>query len=227
MTMKKIYLITILLLYVPKIFCQNKNLVITQKLYSDTLLTDYQKVKFLINLETDLVTRINYFTAHVADTTIAGEVKTQKFGLNETEKKEVIGDTVFNKYETLLAADTIVTLTKRVYEKYGIIYAARIFPKASLIPYNELKYQYDKTGNLIQIIESYHDNSGNVVNYRTVFTYMSGIVTRMTEYKQEVNNWTTEKICDYISIGNYNIKRKVKRKINLLLIDGQFKNLPW
>ena len=225
--MKKIYLITILLLYIPKIFSQNKNLVITQKFYHDTLLTDYRKVKFVINLETDVVTRINYFTVHTADTTNAGEVKTQKFGLNENEKKEVIGDTVFNKYERLLAADTIVTLTKRVYEKYGIIYAARIFPKAGLIPYNELKYQYDKTGNLIQIVESYNDNSGNIVNYRTIFTYKYGIVTRMKEYKQEVNNWTTEKVWDYIFTGNYNIKQKVKRKINSLLIDGQFKNLPW
>ena len=230
--MKRVFRIIIILLFSLNAIAQSEKgeIIVVQKFYRDTLQTDYRMVKFEINKKADKVNRLDYSSAHISDTIIVRE--TTKFKIknghfisserNNTERISNIetykvGDTIFEK-----KADY---LTKKVYSKNKIIYAARLFPERQLIPYNELKYFYSKDGNLIKIQEKY--NSDVNEEYKTVFEYKDGIVSRMTEFKKFEEKWTKEKIWKYELLTTNKLRKKIRKRINILLLTNQFTETPW
>lgn len=226
-----ISIITILLFSLNAIAQSEKDgIIVVQKFYYDTLQTDYRKVKFEINKKADKVNRLDYSSAHISDTIIVRKTTEYKYendvfislNHNNSEQKRnietyKIGDTIFEQKAEYL--------TKKIYSKDKIIYAARLFPEQQLIPYNELKYIYSKDGNLIKIKEKH--NSDVNEEYKTVFDYTDGIVSRMTEFKKVKKRWLKEKVWEYDLLTKSNLKNKVKRRINILLLGNQFMKTPW
>ncbi|GAB5399256.1 MAG: hypothetical protein Aureis2KO_08410 [Aureisphaera sp.] len=205
-------------------------IIVVQKFYKDTLQTDYHKVKFEISKKADKVYRLDYSSAHVSDTIIVRgttEYKYKNGHFIPTARKNMTRITDKKKYKT---GDTILEqngdyLTKKVYSKNKIIYAARLFPDQQSIPYNELEYVYSKKGNLIEIREKH--NSDVNEEYKTVFEYKEGVVSRMTEFKKFGEKWTKEKIWSYALLTTNNIREKVRKRINILLLRNQFIDTPW
>ena len=208
----------------------NEKTIIVQKFYDDTLKTDYSKVKFEINQKADRVIRMDYSSSHISDTITVRKIDEYKYengsfiwpGYKKSKdlniEKYEVGDTIFeNKTDYL---------TKKIYKKNQLIYAARVFPKESLVPYNERIYYYDKSGNLIKIEEKYNC-SIHCENYRTKFDYTSGIVSRMTEFKLIDNNWRKQKVWEYDLLTKNKIDNKIKKRINVLLLGNQFLRTPW
>jgi hypothetical protein len=231
-------LITVFLFSINTIAQSEKdNIIVVQKFYLDTLKTDYRKVKFDIDKKAKKVIRMDYSSNHIADTLIVRNTAEYRFEnghfiysdqINSVRTKNFkthkFGDTIFEKIADL-AKSKIYYRTKKVYSKNGIIYAARIFRDRQLIPLNERKYIYSKDGELIKIKEKY--NSDVREEYKFIFDYSNGIVTRMTEFKKIGNKWKKETIWEYDLITKRKLKKKIKRRINILLLDDQFKNTPW
>ena len=230
--MKRILnIITILLFSINAISQSEKNkIIVVQKFYHDTLQTNYRKVKFEINKKADKVIQMDYSTAHISDTIIVRKTTEYKYQngafisleLNNLEQLSIIetykiGDTIFEKNADYL--------TKKIYSKNKIIYAARIFPERQLIPYNELKYIYSKDGNLIKIKEKH--NSDVNEEYKIVFEYKDGVVSRMKEFKKFKKQWKKEKVWEYDLLTKNKIRKKTKRRINILLLENQFLRTPW
>ena len=230
--MKRVFSILTILLFSLNSIAQSKKdrIIVVQKFYYDTLKTDYRKVKFEINKNADKVKRSDYSSAHMSDTIIVRETTEYKFEFghfinsdrNSSEQilnieTYKIGDTIFEK-----KADYLI---KKIFSKNKIIYAARLFPGQSIIPYNELRYIYNKAGDLIEIKEMY--NSDIHEEYKTVFDYTDGIVSKMTEFKKDEDNWLIEKVWEYDLITKNNLKRRTKKRINILLLNRQFQQTPW
>ncbi len=213
-------------------------IIVVQKLYFDTLKTDYRKVKFEISPKADSFKRMDYSSAHITDTlrvksTTEGVFDNGRFSpLNAQTASEPnnienykVGDTIFEVRTDYLSNNKTITLIKKVYSKDKLIYAARSFPKRQTLPYNELKYFYNKNGDLIKIQELY--NSETIEEYETVFKYKNGVVASMVEYKKLGEKWIKEKVWEYDLFTKNKLKPKVARRINTLLLDFQFIQTPW
>lgn len=229
----KIFLGTVITLFfsISAIAQSDKGVIrIVQKLYDDTLQVNYHKVEFLIDKKADRVKRMDYSSAHNSDTLIIKETTEYKYenghfifvdDKNQKEKNTKtykIGDTIFEENNNYL--------TKKVYSKNKIIYAARLFPEEQVIPYNELKYIYNSKGNLIEIEEKYNSDEANE-EYKTIFDYNVGIVTRMTEYKLVKEEWKKEKVWAYDLLTKNKIRKRTKMRINILLLYNQFLKTHW
>ena len=231
--MKRIFSIVIISLFTISTIAQSKKdaIIIVQKFYYDTLQTNYRKVKFEMNKKADKAKRMDYSSAHISDTLIVREttkyiyengyfVSPDHRNSKELKNTEIykVGDTIFEKKTDYL--------TKKVYFKNKIVYAARLFPEQLIIPYNERKYIYNKVGELIEIKEKH--NSLNVSEeYKIVFDYTDDIVSRMTEFKMVEKEWKKEKVWEYDLLTNNNIRKKIKKRINILLLGNQFLQTPW
>ncbi|MFC4635799.1 hypothetical protein ACFO3O_17950 [Dokdonia ponticola] len=209
---------------------EKDEIIIVQKFYKDTLQTDYRKVKFEINKKADKVNRLDYSSAHMSDTIIVRRTTEYKFENGHYITLERNNFRRISNVETYKIGDTIFEkkadyLTKKAYSKNKITYAARLYPERQLVPYNELKYIYNKSGNLIKIKEKY--NSDVNEEYETVFEYKDGIVCRMTEFKKFGGKWIKEKVWGYELITSNKLRKKIRKRINNLLLTNQFIETPW
>ena len=230
--MKRVFSIITILLFSLNTIAQSKKdgIIVVQKFYYDTLKSNYRKVKFEINKKADKVKRLDYSSAHRSDTVIVKETTEYKFenghfiSVNSNSLERIlnietykIGDTIFEK-----KADYLL---KKLFSKNKIIYVARIFPEKTIIPYNELIYIYSKSGNLIEIKDMY--NSDIHEEYKTVFDYTDGIVSKITEFKKDKDKWLKEKVWEYDLITKNDLSKRIKKRINILLLDRQFIQTPW
>ena len=172
--MKKVFgIITVLLFSLNSVAQSEKNrIIIVQKFYYDTLQTDYRKVKFELNKKADIVKQMDYSSAHFSDTMIVRNTIEYKYLNGNFITSEQNNPILLRNIRAYRNGDTILEkkadyLTKKVYSKNRIIYAARLFPEQQGIPNNELKYIYNKDGNLIKIKEKY--NSDVNIEYKTEF----------------------------------------------------------
>lgn len=230
--MKREFGILIILLFSLNSIAQSENdvIIVVQKLYYDTLQTNYWKVKFEINNKADKVKRLDYSSAHMSDTIIVRETTEYKFENGHFFASDRNSSGPIPKIESYKVGDTIFErkadyLLKKMFSKNKITYIARLFPEQTIIPYNELRYIYSKDGDLIEIKEMY--NSDIQKEYKTVFDYTDGIVSKITEFIKEEDKWLKEKVWEYNLITKNNLRRRTKKRINILLLDRQFIQTPW
>ncbi len=224
-------LITILLFSLKTIAQSEKErIIVVQKIYEDTLQTDYRKVKFEISKKADKANQLDYSSTHASDTILVRRTTEYKFenghfiNLENSKSDRIldietykIGDTIFEKKAHYLV--------KKIYAKNRIVYAARLFPEKQIVPYNERNYIYNRNGDLIKINEKY--NSDVNEEYKTVFDYTNGIVSKMTEFKKNGDKWLKEKVWEYDLLIKSNFGKKTRKRINTLLLDKQFYEIPW
>ncbi len=209
---------------------ENKSIIIIQKFYSDTLKTNYRKVKFEADKKLENINRLDYSSAHVSDTITVKSIDTYSFEngsyrLANYKNKKQIQTNRFKKGDTIISEKESY-ITKSVFKKDKPIYINRIFPEESSIPYNELKYDYNENGDLIGIEETYNCFK-SCENFMTVFEYKDNVVSQMTEFKLIDNKWRKQKVWDYELITEIKLSKKDKKRINLLLLENQFLNPPW
>ncbi|GHC58898.1 hypothetical protein [Ulvibacter litoralis] len=229
--MKRVLSIIILLFTLNTIAQSEKNkIIVVQKFYKDTLQTDYRKVKYEINKKANKVIRFDYSSAHISDTIIVRETTEYNFENGHFISSEHNNSRRISNIKTHKVGDTIFEkktdyLTKKIYSKNKIVYASRLFPKQQSIPYNELKYIYNENDNLIKIQEKY--NSDVNEEYKTIFEYKNGIVSRMTEFKKSGEKWIKEKIWRYELLTTNKLRKKIRKRINNLLLTNQFTETQW
>lgn len=240
--MKKLILLAVILCFSKSTIAQSvyDEIIVVRKQYTDTLKTNYRKVEIKFSKKADSLLWFDYSSAHVVDTLtvkkihkyvykdnsylFSGIMSVRKYD-NTDEYK--IGDTLFLNTKKIDSdfGNRNITITKKEYLKGRIIYAARLFPDKQSLPYNESNYIYDKEY-LIKIKEKYNSEGINE-KYLFLFDYSDGIVSRVTEFKEVNGVFRKEYIWEFSLLTDKKLKKKIKKRINLFLLEDQFVNPPW